>query len=560
MGAMEPDSRKEEELRGKVKWLMLARLFVVTLLLGLSFLLHPDHLRNSDFLIASTYLVIAVYAVFFPRIRRLSRFASVQLAVDLVFETLLVGVTGGIESPFTFLYLISIVSWAIFHQRLGAILSAGISALLLGLLINLQYSGVLFFLPPAPLVPGEFFYTFLINILGLFAVGFLSGWLAQKLKEKEIGFASLRVFHEDIVKSISSGLLTTDLEGHISSFNRAAGEIIGFVPDEALGKVWWELFDWGKIREHFNLLLSDGVPQRFDGETKNRRGERLILGVTISPLLDGSGRQVGIIGIFQDLTQYKRLEEEMARREKLATIGEMAAGIAHEIRNPLAALSGSIQALRQEVGELSPENGRLLEIAIDEAERLNSIISQFLNYARPMPLSRVWCDLSMLLQDTLRLAEHCTDYRENIQIRTDWVDPIHQWVDPDQMKQVFWNLIINAFQSMPDGGSILISMKKIVRQRKEKDMRRGDAVEICFEDTGEGISSEHLSKIFSPFFTTKSQGSGLGLAIVQRIVESHGGRVGVRSHSRGTVFTIYIPSNEQSVAAEADTVGLRRSA
>ena len=556
MGA---DRRKGGELRAKIKYLMLARLLAVTVLLGLSFLLHQDHLRHSDFLLVSAYLLIAVYAIWLPRIQNLFLFASAQLSADLLLETALVGVTGGVESPFTFLYMISIVSWAIFNQQLGAILSASLSALLYGLVVGLQFSGLLIWLEPLPLKPGEFFFTFFINLLGFFSVGLLSGLLAEKLKEKEVGFAALRVFHEDIVTSISSGLLTTDLEGRITSFNRAASEISGFSSEEAIAKVWWELFRWEEIREHFRLLFSEGTPQRFDGETKNRWGERLLLGVTLSPLQDGSGRQIGIIGIFQDLTHYRRMEEEMARREKLATIGEMAATIAHEIRNPLGALSGSIQVLREEVGKLDSANDRLLEIALNEAERLNSIITQFLLYARPKPLQRQWCNLSSLLTETLELAKNNVEYRGKVDIDVSGLAAVRLQVDPGQMKQVFWNLVINAFQSMPEGGTLSVSLRRISRSRRRTDDRKGDAVEIRIADTGEGIPTELLTRVFSPFFTTKSQGTGLGLAIVQRIVEEHGGRINVESQGNGTVFTIYFPMLESEMAQDAELSRLKQA-
>jgi|SRR5579863_2939433 len=555
---MGPDRRKAGELRGKIKWLMLARLFVVTLLLGLSFLLHQNHLRNSDLLLSSAYFLIVIYAVCFSHVKNLFLFASAQLVIDLFLETALVGVTGGVESPFTFLYMISIVSWAIFNYRPGAILSASLSALLYGSLVGLQFSGLLFFLTPLPLRTGEFFFAFSINLLGFFSVGLLSGLLAEKLTEKEAGFAALRIFHEDIVKSITSGLLTTDLEGRITSFNRAATEISGFTLDEAMGQVWWEIIQWDEFRDRFKLLCSGGLPQRFDGETKNRWGERLLLGVTLSPLKDGSGRQTGVIGIFQDLTHYKRMEEEMARREKLATLGEMAASIAHEIRNPLGALSGSIQVLREEVGRLDPANDRLLEIALSEAERLNSIITQFLLYARPKPPQRRWCELSSLLKETLDLAKNDVECRGRVQVDLAGLSTVRLWVDPDQIKQVFWNLITNAFQSMPDGGTLSVAVSHVGRSRRRVDDRRGDCVEIRFEDTGEGIPEELLGKVFSPFFTTKSQGTGLGLAIVQRIVEAHGGRIQVESKVRGTVFTIFFPQLEVEASA-ADPARLKRA-
>jgi two-component system sensor histidine kinase PilS (NtrC family) len=345
---------------------------------------------------------------------------------------------------------------------------------------------------------------------------------------------------------MSSGLLTTDLEGRLTSFNRAAGEISGFSSDEIRGKRCWEVLDLEKLEEVFSVPRKIRLPYRFDGECHRKDKTKLLLGVTVSDLRS-EGNSTGIIGIFQDLTHIREMEKEMKRKEKLATIGEMAAGMAHEIRNPLASLSGSMQVLRQEP-LLNDEQKTLMNIALRETERLDSIITGFLRYAKPSPPNRKKCDLKSLLLETLDFFKQAQDYRENIKVFFEPEDRfLSASVDPDQMKQVFWNLSINAVQAMPEGGVLRV----LARQANsgyggENGSGEGSfsCFQVLFQDSGVGIEPVNLEKIFYPFFTTKDRGSGLGLAIVHRIIEDHGGKIEVESYlGKGTTFKILLPSH-----------------
>ncbi|MFQ5587455.1 MAG: nitrogen regulation protein NR(II) [Nitrospiria bacterium] len=536
-----PVNPGEQLLLKRTHYMMAIRVILVTLFLGLPLLLEIESIQNPRaittfyILIGSTYALSIAYAVFLKLKGPSLHFISIQLTMDILLETILISVTGGLGSPFPFLFIITIVSAAIFFHHRGGLLMAGVSTLFFGLLAIAQRAQ----LPPleTALVLGakEAFYGFFLYMIAFFTVGVLSGRLAKRLREKEIGFLDLRVFHEDIVHSMPSGLITTDLHGKITSFNRSATEITGYPPEEVIGKTWWEKFAWQDIQNHFKALADTQMSKRFEGEIRHKSGETCLLGVTISALRNDQGSQTGIIGTFQDLTEIRNLEEAVHRKERLATIGEMAAGMAHEIRNPLASLSGSIQVLQNELA-LSGENLKLMEIANRESERLNVFVTQFLRYARPLPPQREWLNLHNLLSETTHLIQNNPACTQRIQIMLEEArEPILAFVDPDQMKQVFWNLINNAHQAIQGIGTLTLSARRVMRRLEE------DMIEILFKDTGKGIAEADLPNIFNPFFTTKSAGSGLGLAIVQRVVEEHAGEISVSSQPGETIFKIRLP-------------------
>lgn len=552
--------KEQAILFGKIRWLIIFRVILVTALLGLPLLLDLETLRKGwsirtfYFLIGSTYFLTIPYIFMLLRKKSLLSLTLVQLAIDLLFETALIAVTGGIKSPFVFLYIITIVSSSIFFRRNGGVLVASGATLLYGTLINLQYFQVFPFKSSIGLMGKDLYYILFLYMITFFTVGILSGRLSKKLHEKEVGLLDLQAFQEVIVQSMPSGLITTDMTGRITSFNRSATEITGFESKEVLGKIWWEQFSWGDIQNHYRDFAIAGTTQRFEGEIINKRGERSLLGVTISALRSEQGKQIGIIGTFQDLTQIRNLEEAIQKKERLATIGEMAAGMAHEIRNPLASLSGSIQVLNKEL-RLDDEEKTLLRIAVKETERLNTIITQFLLYAKPLPPQRKRVNLHTLLSETVKLIKNNPEYNERINVMlANSTAPLMILIDPDQINQVFWNLAINAFQAMPRGGTLSISAQRFSSKKAKaiyvpEEAGTGNPadlnqVEIIFKDTGEGIQKENFNKIFYPFFTTKNSGSGLGLSIVQRVIEEHLGKIEVQSQPGGTSFHIFLPLDE----------------
>ncbi len=555
---METQRIQQEEMRTKLKWLMALRVVIVTVLLGASIVLQVGygHIGKTTtsflYLIASTYCLTIAYSLLLNRLERIALFAYVQICLDLVFETVLVYLTGGIESPFSPFYMITSIAASIILGRKGGSLTASLASILFGVLVDLQYFRLLPGMEASTYSNIETLYLLFLNIVAYLTVAYLSGGLAEKLsftrerlKEKATGLAELKAFHEHVVQSMSTGLMTTGLNGEITSFNRAAEEIMGCRFEEVKGKPWWEIFDAADLKR----LISDERPLtepfRFDRDCHRKNGVRLVLGMTVSPLKNEEGRQIGGVWIFQDLTRIREMEIEIEHKKRLATIGEMAAGMAHEIRNPLASLSGSLQVLSKDVRLEDEESRRLMEIALKETERLNGIITAFLMYARPIPLNRKRWDINQLVEETLSLLRNSKEYRDNIEIQSHR-SPGELWavVDPDQIRQVFWNLSINACQAMPKGGRLFVSTRAVT-VNSNKDRLGTPWIEVTFSDNGFGIQQENISKIFYPFFTTKDRGSGLGLSIVHRVIETHQGRVHVESRpGQGTRFTLLLPAGE----------------
>lgn len=543
------------ELRTRLHWLMGLRLALVSLTLGLSLafqVVKGGRVETFYTLIIATYVLTIPSAFLLRGLRSsvaLTIFFWAQVGIDFLLETVMVARTGGVESPFVVLYVMTVAVASLVPRRRVGLLAACSCIILFGLLTNIQLYGLAEgwgWLPPSRLTAPETFQTFGVYALALLVVGILGGTLAdqlqqadQSLREKEQGLSLLQVFHENIVRSISSGLFTADAMGCITSFNPAAQEATGYSITHVVGRPWREIFNWHPTQESDELLGGAlSTTTRFEVECKRADGNRLILGMTLSPLHE-QGRQTGLVGVFKDLTQIRDLEEEMRRKDWLASLGEMSAGMAHEIRNPLGALAGAMQMLRKDATE-DETNRRLMDIAIREATRLDNIITEFLQYARPPALNLAEHDLNKVLAETLDLVQHEARTRSNIKIVTSLATGVlTALVDQDQFRQVFWNMATNAFEAMPEGGQLTISTSC---RHVDAGDRKGDVIEIAFQDTGEGIPKQNLDKIFLPFFTTKKEGSGLGLAAVHRIVDLHGGWIKVESQERhGSRFVVCMP-------------------
>ncbi|MGH7258405.1 MAG: ATP-binding protein, partial [Nitrospiraceae bacterium] len=548
-----------DELKTRLHWLMGLRVVVVTLLLGLSLAFNVtkgERVLTFQALIVFTYASTILYALLLRYLQSqhaLTMFTWVQVVVDFALETILVAGTGGIESPFAVLYVITVTVASLVPRRRVGLLTASLCTIVFGVVTAVQFFGLLSpigWLSPGRLSNAEVLQTFSVYGLAFLGVGFLSGALAdqlrqadQSLREKEQGLSRLQLFHENIVQSISSGVFTTDESNRITFFNPAAQEATGYGFEQIQGRSWREVFNWHPLEVSADAALTSLAPVRFEVECKRADGSRLVLGMTVSPLHE-QGKQTGLVGVFKDLTQIRDMEEEMRRREWLATLGEMSAGMAHEIRNPLGALAGAMQMLRKDVRS-DETSQRLMDIAIREATRLDNIITEFLQYARPPALNLREHDLNKVLADTLDLIQHEARTRKRMTISTVVAkEPLVAQVDQDQLKQVFWNLATNAFDAMPKGGQLTIGtgLRKV-----DVAGRRADVMEITFQDGGEGIPKENFDKIFLPFFTTKKEGSGLGLAQVHRIVDLHGGWIKVDSDvGRGAKFVVCLPRSVEA--------------
>lgn len=475
-----PSSR--EDLISKLKVLIACRAAIITVFLGSLAFLHPQlgllsPPKGISLLVAGTYLLTLAYAVLLPRISRLVLFSYLQILGDLAIESGIIYLTGGIESPFSFLYILSIISASILLNRSGGYFIAALATILYGSLANLEFYQLI---EPLTLyhrgrvgLGGQYFlHTVFLNMSAFFLVAFLSGYLAEnlwktgkELKEKKVAWEELQAFHKNIVKNIDSGLFTTGLDGCINSFNQAAERITGHSSESVLGVFCYQLFDFLPFQDGLEGFLGYTsmalAPHRYEGIFLHKEGQEIFLGMNLSPFRDDGGMVKGIIGVFQDITERKEMEEQIRQADRLATIGQISARMAHEIRNPLASISGSIQLLRGEEPDLSESNRRLMDIVITETERLNQLLTDFLTYARPQPPVFQPYDIHQILEETILLLHNGRSQSPPVKLESS----LHPGekprlkIDPFQMKQVFWNLCLNALQSMPSGGTLRLSTR-----------------------------------------------------------------------------------------------------
>jgi len=500
-------------------------------------------------IIVSTYSLNLIYILVLNRIKNLISFAYIQIVLDLVYVTAIIYITGGIESIFSFLFILSIINASILLYRPGGFAIASASSIFYGACLDLEYYGILpplFGQSPSILAykASEFFYTILMNISGFYATAFLSSFLAEQvrkskkdLKEKEISLDHLETLHENIVQSIGSGILTLNNLGQITSFNNAAQVITRLNSSEILGKNFYEIFFHPQDK---NINLNN-LPKRYETSFMRSDGATLILGFSSSILRNKEQNEIGKICTFQDLTHVRDMEEQIKRMDRLAAIGGLAAGIAHEIRNPLTSLSGSIQVLRDEL-DLHDENRKLMDIALGETKRLNNLITDFLLFAQPERGEKKKLDISSLIEETLDLFIHSPECMQNIRATKSIAPGLFIEGNAGHLKQVFWNVLRNAVQSQPVGGAIHITAMIENRGTSSGEDFSNRKAKISIKDNGCGIPKEVQKNIFDPFFTTKEQGSGLGLAISYRIIENHKGEITIHSEEgQGTDVIMFFP-------------------
>ena len=539
-------------------WLMVLRVVVVTALLGSAVvtevLARPREPGEPLYLlIALTYLLTLLYALVWPfTAARRRELAYAQVLGDLLIVTGIVHSTGGIESNFSFLYLISIISASIILFGRGGLIAATVASSLYAALVQALYMGAIPAYPPAaqPLsvaLPAQVVaYAIFLNVFAFYTVALLTSYLSEslrlagrKLEEASDSLADLEVFNQTIIDSITSGLMTTDVEGRINFFNEAAATILVVASEQAIGQeVKTLLGEKDDFLDRIKAKLAGKRFLRMEGAYLNRRGEELYLGMSVSHLLFDGEKKSGLLFIFQDLTEIKRLEREVRLKENLATMGEMAAGMAHEIRNPLASISGSVQVLA-EAEELTEEQKRLMDIIVRESERLSGTLTEFLAYARPPRFEPDQIDLRRVVEETATLLGHSSEVLPEHQIALELpATPVMLFADPNQMKQITWNLARNALQAMPDGGRLEMALAR----------NGSGGVVMTFRDQGIGISGGEVHKVFEPFSGSFKRGSGLGLAIVYRIVKDYNGMIQVDSvASKGSVISVHFPLDRRTL-------------
>jgi two-component system sensor histidine kinase PilS (NtrC family) len=549
---LQNDAAPETSAHRRLKVLMLARVLIVTLFLGASSLIQigkEDAVfitpSNSLYLlIGLTYVLTILYALVLRRIKKVYRFAYGQIIFDTIFITVLVYLTGGIESLFPLAYILSIISASLVLSRQGTYVIAAVSGILYGACLTLEYYGLIRMLTPGPyLYSGqEVLYRIFVYFLAFTVVSALVNHLGEQLRlkgkelrQKQLDYEKLEAFHQNIIQSLDSGLITTDRYGKISFLNRTAHRILGIDKHPGISMDLDSLLSPATVSSGAEPSTWEDVSKREETTLKRADGEVIHLGLSKSPLRDMHGAVVGSILIFQDITRIKDMEEQIRRADRMVSIGQMAAGIAHEIRNPLASHTGSMQVLKEEM-TLSDGDSDLMNIILRESERLNQLVTDFLLFAQPPKSEFSLITLSELVDETLQMLRNSPQFNGHISLSTTFSHEARVLGDPHQLKQVFWNLFLNAVQEMNGGGELAV----VVEQEK-------DSIKLCVSDTGKGVAAQDREKIFEPFFTTKESGTGLGLAIVHRIVETHGGKIRVDSEiGRGTTFTLCLPEFRSS--------------
>lgn len=526
-----------------LEWLVKVRIIIITFLLAIEIAITTLTVTNVNkglfVTVILAWYATSIFYIGWLRFGDALRLQSkAQILTDLAFATVVIYVTGGIDTSFNFLYPLIIILASILLSQTWAYLTAALSFILFGAILELTFFDLIHAYSVTHTDLKSLQAVIFINLFAYITIAYLAGRLSTRLRQADVelqersdALEDLQALHAHIVNSISGGLITTDLNGRIQLVNPAARIMLGARGQRLEGTSIQDLFA--------DLLPSvGGSLQRREVRSISRSGER-IFAVTVSALNISDRGIIGLVYTFDDLTEIRRLEREIRMRERLAAIGRLAAGIAHEIRNPLSSIAGSVKVLSG-ISALSDDQRKLVEIVTRESDRLNSIITDFLDYSREKRFQMRAVDLVSLLQDTVMLLENrppaLRRWHEGemklspkCSIRRSFdVESAPAVGDEDKLKQVFWNIAENAFRAMPNGGTLEVSL------RAEQNWWR-----IAFTDTGEGILPQQMEKIFEPFQSSFAGGTGLGLAIVYQIVQAHDAKISVSSEpGSGTEFVL----------------------
>jgi two-component system, NtrC family, sensor histidine kinase PilS len=546
-----------DDLRKRLTYLMLFRVGLVTLLLSAvaaAELAAPVEETASPLmtalftLIAFTYGVTILYAVLLRRgvVRGM---AAAQIGIDLTTATMLVHLTGGVESVFGFMYLLVLIGAASVLPLRATVIATICAVLLYAFIATGRHLLPLFGQPVGAAGVREIARTIAVYAVAFAATSFLASRLTSQLTRAEARIASqhtrlrdLATLHGDVIRCLTSGLITLTDDDRVVTFNNAAIEMVGLAPEDAVGRGVAEVLPG--LAPLLAELPADASIRRDELPHRTPAGADRILGVSVTPLVDAERRTLGRIVNFTDLTELRRMEEVVSRNERLAAVGRLAAGVAHEIRNPLAAISGSIELLQQ-TAAADRESTELMGIVLREVTRLNTLISELLEFARPRRPDPQRLDVGATVQEMLRVFENDKHLQG---ARVELSAPQSVWIDADaaQLRQLVWNLLRNAAEATPSGQPISVEVAP----------DGGDWARITVRDRGPGISPEHRARMFEPFFSTKEGGTGLGLATVHRIVEEHKGRIEVETaHGGGTAFTVRLPLPVEVLAANVPKSG-----
>ena len=533
-------------LRQQIKWLLLLRVSLLSLFLGISSFLQFARLELTlppaaaiVFFFIFVYLFSITSAILCKRVTRFVPFAYGQISADCALATVMIYYSGGSHSIFTFLYFFPIISAGLMLFRRGGLTFACVNIISYGLLLSSEHVTLAAQLPE-PIranigtAPAILMQSFLIYGLSFVVVAMLSALLSERLARTETALDQtsrhldyVSQLYKQIFDDITSGIITVNADGALTSFNRAAEDITGYSADEVISRNIAELFP--------GLQSSAPNMERPTIELTKKDGHSIPIGYSWARLNLPNRTEDCRVYTIQDLSRIRQMEEQIRQNEKMAAIGKIAAGIAHEFRNPLAAISGAAQVLEQDIPS-SSINHSLLAIIIRECTRLEDNITDFLQFSRPATPEPTWIPLAAMIDECWSLLRQSAKFNEKCQLVMDLPANLDCWADQHQLKQILINLLHNACLAMEHGG--LISIK--AWEESPEQEQATTLIEIA--DSGCGIPEAMVNDIFAPFFTTKENGTGLGLAIVQQIIDSHHGTIKVQSTSnKGSTFTVTLP-------------------
>ncbi len=572
-----------DERDSQLRWLLLLRVAIASsvllVVMYIQFLVgSANSLRPLFVVVGMVYALSIVWAVLHDPLLEWPPFAGVQLSTDVFLATSLVYFMGGVRSAFVVLYLVIVAAAGLMLTRRGAIYIAGLTVVCYGLVGLSVYASVPLIerLPPSiqrafnlgllgdPIEYDELYLRLFALLLVSYGMAWLSFTMSSRLRHagfmlrtRQAQLRALRQLHERIIHGMTSGLVATDAEGIVVTANRAAAEITGCSIAKLIGRPVWRIFgDDKEFLDRLNERLGENRVYRTDRSIQAADGTWKTIGMTVARLEDdeteGDTPKTVSVFMFRDLTDIKRMQRELRIRERMSVLGQMVGSIAHEIRNPLASISGSLQLLgRSNLRSDDPNAEELIQIVVRESDRLSRTIEDFLEYAKPGRFDPEDTDLLELVNDTFTLLRNSpelhADHSLSVIAEPGSYDAV---VDPGQIKQVFWNLARNAVQAMPKGGALEVSVRRTPR-----------GIEITFEDDGTGMTSEQIETFFQPSVSAQSKGTGLGLAVVYRILDRHGVRIEVDSEIGGGTRCMLmfgertiVESEEQMVLIGGDPV------
>jgi two-component system, NtrC family, sensor histidine kinase PilS len=549
----------KEKNKRRLFLLIMSRIVIVTLFLGTTIFVDiKKHIFsvsqitiNFFYLIAAAiYFFSIIYILLYKFVKNLQHNIYLQIIVDVILITFLIFLTGNSQIDYSLFYTLAIIYSVIFLGRKGGFIVATACSIFYGLLMDFQFYRVVPFIYSI-----EYDYNFkftdvltnaLVHIVSFYVLAILASFVVEQekktrylLEEKESEFNQLDLLFRSIVESVYTGVMTIDLLNTIKTFNHAAEEITGFIRTKIQNR---------KIEDVFPEFMPFLTPESINEQTKKRleviitgkKGNNVSLGLSISPLIGRNDNKIGDILIFQDLTQIKQMEIKLEKSRNMALIGEMAAGLAHEIRNPLAAITGSIELLEQGL-KLDGTDERLMQIILRGKDQLDGFARDFLSLARPVPVSRELVDLNEIIEEVFEDIKLNKSWTSKIKIVKTLSGNVKAFANEEPVRQIVNNLVLNAIQSMEEGGVLSVSTKMAKHEEDEMEY-----AELQVSDTGCGIKENDLKKIFEPFFTKKEKGTGLGLSIVNHIVDGYNGKIKIKSTvDKGTICSVWLPGKKE---------------